>query len=170
MKSVEQIFFVWKTIKLGIGLRTADDFRRVLENHDFQIGDETYDILGKPAFRVASEEAEVDLVVVTVSELGFKRNTYRGAYRKDIYKRALEFGLELCPPEVGPQLRLQYKDQPMGERLHIGMVPIRRSRDDPRVFSVERLLLAGSMKLDSFNGSRNQFWDSSCRWVFVRGK
>ncbi|MCH8162645.1 MAG: hypothetical protein IIA99_00905, partial [Proteobacteria bacterium] len=99
-------FSVLKTIKLGTGLVTPDDFRRALKDDGFRLSDWSSDILGKPAFTVSSEETEVDLVVVSVSELGFKD----GATRADIYKRAKELGWELCSAEVGPQLRLQYPD------------------------------------------------------------
>jgi len=91
-------FPVWKTIKLGTGLKTADDFREALKDGGFRIGDWANDILGKPAFKAAVEETEIDLVVVSVAELGFKK----GATREDIYKRAQELGLEVCPSEVGP--------------------------------------------------------------------
>jgi hypothetical protein len=68
----------------------------------------------------------VDLVVLSVSELGFGR---KGASIKAIYARAESLGFALCPPEVGPQLRLQY-DQPPGEILHIAMQPIAKYDGD----------------------------------------
>ena len=105
------IFPVWKTIKLGTGLKTADDFRQALKASGFEIGNWANEILGKPAFTAAAKETEVELVRVSVAERGFKN----GATRKDIYQRAQELGLELCPNEVGPQLRLQYKDQQYNE-------------------------------------------------------
>src|SRR5258705_10651859 len=37
------------------------------------------------------------------------------------YACALELGLELCPAEVGPVVRLAYKDQPLSGRLIIAM-------------------------------------------------
>lgn len=70
-----------------------------------------------PAFTCAKKQEEVDLVVVSVGELGFKDV----ALYKDICARAAEFGLDLCPAEVGPALRLAYDDQPLGEWLYIAM-------------------------------------------------
>lgn len=112
-------FQIWKTIQLGTGLKSADDFRRDLTAGGFRIGDWGNDILGKPAFKVASKLTEVDLDLVnpSVAELGFKD----GATFKDACERAISLGLEPCPNEVGPQLRLQYKDQPKGEWLRIAM-------------------------------------------------
>jgi len=79
------------------------------------------EIIGRPAFALSRERTEVDLVVLSVSELGFGK---QGASLKDIYARAKSLGFALCPPEVGPQLRLQYLEQPPGEVLHIAMDPI----------------------------------------------
>jgi len=112
-------FAVWKTIKLGTGLKNADDFRKAIKKGGMRIGDWSNDILRKPAFKVSKTEIELDLVNVSVRELGFKQ----GAKRSDIITKALELGLQLCPSEVGPQLRLQYTDQPNGEWLLVGMDP-----------------------------------------------
>jgi hypothetical protein len=155
----------FRTIKLGTGLKTADDFRGALKKNGNRIGDWANDILGKPAFTVASEETEVELVVLTVEELGFKD----GATRKDIYDRALERGLALCPAEVGPQLRLQYNDQPSGEWLVVAMEPITGSAGsdgDLRVFGVARD--SGDVWLNANYGNPDNFWNADNRFVFVR--
>ena len=157
-------FPTWKTIKLGTGLQNACEFREALKNGGFRIGDWGNDILGKPAFKVSPKETSIELVQITVAELGFKD----GATRKDIYERAISLGLELCPNEVGPQLRLQYKDQPKGEWLLIAMEPIAGSRGDLLVFDVvhrdDGLCLYGDRGRPSF------FWDGSYRWVFALRK
>lgn len=155
---------VWKTVKLGTGLQTAEDFRRAFRNDGIRIGNWADDILGRPAFTVATKETELELVKVSVAELGFKD----GACREDIYKQALRSGLELCPNEVGPQLRLQYKDQPRGEWILIAMEPIAGSDGGLSVFFVERdgrgLWLSGSC------GSPVSVWSSHSQWVFARRK
>ncbi len=68
---------------------------------------------------IAVEEIEVDLVRRSVRDLGFDHSTQL----PELYAAATGTGLELCPEEVGPQLRLKYLDQPEGETLHIGMNP-----------------------------------------------
>lgn len=153
-------FKIWKTIKLGTGLKTADDFRKALKDNGFNISDWARDILGKSAFTAATKETGVDLAKVTVAELGFKK----GARRDQIYECAKELGLELCPPEVGPQLRLQYRDKSIGEWILIGMDPITDSDGDPSVFYVEcgvsELWLSGGWS------GPGDVWDPGARWVF----
>ncbi len=161
----EQGFAIWKTIKLGTGLKTADDFRVAIKAAGMYIGDWGNDILGKHAFTARSEETEVELVVASVAELGFKD----GATRKDIYVRAQELGLDLCPPEVGPQLRLQYTDQPKGEWLVIAMEPMIDSDDSRGLFNVKRSG-DGEQYLDGFYGYPGCVWPADVRFVFLRRK
>lgn len=151
---------VWRTIKLGT-YKSVKTLRMALERADNRVSDWATDILAKPAFTVASEVTEVDLVILSVEELGFKE----GACYKDIYARAKELGLELCPAEVGPQLRLQYPDQTPGEWLRVAMEPITGLAGDPILFGVER---RGSGRwLDARWGSSGGVWDSGDRFVFV---
>lgn len=156
---------VWKTLTLGTGLKTADDFRTSLKADGHNIGDYANDILGKPAFTASETKTEVELVLVTVAELGFKS----GAKRSDIYAKAQELGLDLCPAEVGPQLRLQYKDQQKGEWILVGMEPITDSDGDLLVVGVLRSD-DGESWLDSDSGGPDLVWYADGRWVFLRRK
>lgn len=157
-------FKMWKTIKLGTGLKTTDDFRSAFTVAGMKIDGVSNDLLGKPTFTVSGKPVEVDLVSVTLTELGFKD----GATLRDIYKRAQELGLSLCPPEVGPQLRLQYKDQPVGEWLNISMEPIADSGGTPGVFAVTQY--GGSLRLEvSFEDGGVRYTNLG-GWVFVRRK
>jgi hypothetical protein len=153
---------VWKTVKLGT-CKTADEYRKALKKAGRRIGDWANDILGKPAFTASEMETEVDLVVATVAELGLKGGQY-----KDICTRAVEMGLELCPAEVGPALRLVYDDQPKGEWLIIAMEAITDSDGDLGVFGVERGY--DGLWLDGYYGHPEHLWSSDARFVLVRRK
>jgi hypothetical protein len=85
------------------------------------LGESAAEIIGRPAFNLNRARSNVDLVVLSVPELGFEGERVAVA---DIYARARQLGLELCATEVGPQLRLQYLDQPLGEFLRIAMEPV----------------------------------------------
>ena len=77
----------------------------------------------------------MELVRVTVKEFTGKDQ----APFWEICQRAEERGWKKCPAEVGPQLRLQYSDQPYGEWLVIAMESIADSDSDLEVFGVEHV-------------------------------
>jgi hypothetical protein len=151
---------VWKTIKIGTGIKNGKAFCSELEKKDFRIGDWARDMLGQKAFTVATQEEDVDLVNLSVADLGFEE----GARYDAICARALELGLELCPAEVGPQVRLQYPDQPLGEWFLVAMEAIRDSDGDLDVFSVGHG--EDGRWLDSYCGEPDFFWDAGLRFVF----
>ena len=99
--------------------------------------------LGNPDFPVVAEEITVDIVVVSMLEMGFAAGEL--ATLETIYERAKQLGLEICPVETAPQLRLQFRDQPdytTGERLGEFWVASEpfflRSDNFPKIFSVNR--------------------------------
>jgi hypothetical protein len=154
---------IWKTITLGT-YRNANVLREALDSVRCSIakvssvkvagraspGPPIYDdgsttpfchleglaneIIGRPAFLLSRTRTEVDLVILSVSELGFGN---QGTSLKDIYAQAKSLGFALCPAEVGPQLRLQYLEQPPGEVLHIAMEPIAKYDGDLVSLSLE---------------------------------
>jgi hypothetical protein len=123
---------VWKTITLG-AFANSFALRNALDAADCGIGDMAEEILARPAFTLASSKTEVDLVVVSAADLGL---AVESASLKDIYSRAEKLGLGLAPAEVGPELRLQYFNQPTGEFLNIGMRPITTWNGDDVIFTV----------------------------------
>lgn len=163
MEARQKVVAVWKKIKLGTGLKTAENFRDALKQNGIKIGDWASDILGKPAFKVSDTEQEVKLVIKSVAELGFAQ----GATYTDIKAKAKEIGLDLCPAEVGPQLRLQYLDQPKGEWLIIAMEPIAASDGNLRLFNVVAHGDDG-LWLHSNYGNPDDFWHADPRFVFCR--
>jgi hypothetical protein len=151
-----RVWKTWKTIKLGTGLKTADDFCKALWADRNIIGSGARDILSENTFKVSETEQKVELIDVSVRELGFKEIT---CY-EDICKRASELGLDLCPAEVGPQLRLQWRDQPNGTCVAVAMNTI-----NDRVFFVKR---HDDGEKDLY--SANSIWRPFDHLVFLRRK
>jgi hypothetical protein len=122
----------WKTIAIGTFAGPLE-LRNHLDDLGCHVGDQADEILARPAFTLTSHKVEAELVLVTPAQLGFASDTVTLA---DLYARAREVGLELARPEIGPQLRIQYFDQPMGEFLTIGMEPIRTWSGEPIILNV----------------------------------
>ncbi len=78
----------------------------------------------------------------------------------------LQLGFGLAAAEVGPQLRRQYFDQPIGEFLIIGMEPIRTWTGAPVILNVANggagLIVIGQ------DGSADARISVSSRFAFVR--
>jgi hypothetical protein len=113
-------FQIWRTITLG-SYRGVDAYRDGLDSAKIKIGDSADEILGRPAFPYARTKTDVELAVLSAADLGVESDQ---ASIAEVYQRARQAGLELCPAEVGPQLRLDYRNQPLGEALDIAMEPV----------------------------------------------
>ena len=161
---------IWKTIAVG-GSKGVNAIRVAMETAPCPVwtGDEADEILGRPAFPFIRKPIELDLVVLSVFELGFGDQASRKAVQvslHEIYARAASLGFDLCPAEVGPALRLNYLDQPVGEFLHIAMKPVARYTGELVSFTVgaggAELLLVGG------NGDPGVMYPAVVRFVFVR--
>jgi hypothetical protein len=157
-------FPVWKTITVGI-YKNVSAIREALDAAPCRIhvGSWADEVLGRPSFPYVEAAAKLDLVVASVSALGFGEV---GASLKDIYERASRLGLALGPAEVGPALRLGYVDQPLGEFLRIAMNPVARYGGEPVDFTIGNggaglLLIGGDFR-------RDLVVSGATRFVFVR--
>jgi hypothetical protein len=120
---------------LTIGGKTAQQLEEELGSAGINVGDNTRSLLRSQDFTTFPDQQTLSLVKVEVGDLGLTSNT---PTTDQIYARASELGLDVCPAEVVPHLRLTYKDQPMDERLFVGMKQVTDSHGDPRVFTLER--------------------------------
>jgi len=156
----KQEFKVWKTIKLG-GFKKSEEIFAALYAAGMKFSNWAADLIR--AIKIQEEEREINLVKIRVEQLGF----HRGASTQDIYSQIKKRGLDLCPAEVGPQLRLQYSDQPKEEWFFIGMIPLLSSYDKHlRIFYIghnERGLWLHSHWGDPFH-----FWDPEEEWIFCQ--
>jgi hypothetical protein len=124
-------FQTWHKITLGAH-KGVNAYRNALDAAGIKIGDSADEILGRPAFRYAGMTTEVELTLLSAAKLGVEPE----AALSDLYSRARQIGLELCPAEVGPQLRLDYRNQPLGEALNIAMEPVATYDGQPTILSL----------------------------------
>jgi hypothetical protein len=152
---------VWRTITVGT---FANSFAllNALDAAGCGIGGLAEEILARPAFNVGTQKTSVELFALSAAELGFQPDNVRLA---DVYARAQQLGFGLAAAEVGPQLRLQYFDQPMGEFL-IAMEPIKTWKREPVILAVANggagLVLLGR------DGSADAEIPVASRFLFVR--
>lgn len=171
----ERQWQIWKTIELGTGLRTPKAFYEAFGRGGFKFEEGTgawaSGMIFMNDFRVATKKRVIELINVSAKELGFEDNgPLWQTTLKDIYTRGQKMGLQLCPSEVGPQLRLQYGDQPVGEGLWIAMKPIDSGGIGPRVFGVVHYYSGSGLYLISNSGSPDRLWPAHSRWVFTLRK
>ena len=129
--STQARFPIWRTTTLG-PYKGVDAYRNAFDAANIKIGNAADEILGRPAFAYVRGKTDVELTVVSAAELGVESESSLA----DIYNRARQLGFVLCPPEVGPQLRLDYRDQPPGESLIIAMEPVNTHSGDPTILSL----------------------------------
>ena len=114
-KSAEQLI----SEMIAAGINISDYAKSMLKNREFVPG---------------KNPGEATLIRLTVADLGFKTN----ATTDQIFERAQALGLELCPPDTGPNYRFKYRNQPLKEWIYVGMKQITDSDGTPRVFTLER--------------------------------
>lgn len=130
--------------EISIGGQSADDLldefnkrEKIFKYADGRVEVDTRakGVLNNPYFKTKKEQEKINLVTINTKSLGYSKNSLDTS--NEIFKKAKKLGLELCPPEVGPYIALNYnkfntKDEPEKEQryvLHIAMLPIRDSSD-----------------------------------------
>lgn len=143
--------------RITIGGKTTKQLVAELKVKKVYISDYARDMLKNEDFTTQHKPEQIDLVILTVKELGF----LNGATIDEIYQKAQELGLELCPAEVGPQLQLQH---PISERTLIAMKQIAVRNGDPNVFSLLRN--AYGLWLSDNNARPSSGWYDNGQFVF----
>lgn len=119
---------------LAIGGKTASELEKELQKQKMQISSYAKDMLKSKDFVAAAKSEQTVLVRLKVGDLGFSHDPTTD----EIYQKIESLGLELCPAEVGPHYRLNYKNQSFNEYLYIGMKQISDSVGVPYVFGLNR--------------------------------
>ena len=115
--------------RLSADYRSGKKYLKALQEKGYKVTGDAEDLLNQKEFEKIPEET-VRLKKVTVEDLGFSSE----ATMKEIHEAAEKKGLKLCPPWVGPQYRMQCKD----DDTTIGMEPMTDSLGYPNTFDVFR--------------------------------
>lgn len=119
---------------IEIGGKSKQQLEKELKQAGINISSYAEDIFHNQYFNTLNTPINIDTVRLKVQDLGLKGNPTTD----EVYARANELGLELCPAEVGPHLRLKDTNQPLGEWYYIGMKQITDRYGDPFVFRLAR--------------------------------
>ncbi|PPA71083.1 helicase [Jeotgalibacillus proteolyticus] len=98
--------FITRTVSIG-GL-SKEELTRELKDAQIMMNEYGERLFDYRAFELSREKYSLNTIEMTVKDLGFRN----GATSAEIFKKAIESGLKLCPLELGPYLRLHYLDQP----------------------------------------------------------
>ena len=130
------------TVTLGTHEDGAVLLDSLTKNH-FRVSKWSMQALTHRNFPVEAEEQQVDVIVMSLLEMGFLQDELVSL--DTIIKRAKKLGFKVCTPELAAQLRLQYIDQPdwsTGDRLgqfFVATEAIDLYADGlPKIFSVIR--------------------------------
>lgn len=127
-------------------------------------------------FTTSPESQLVQTAQVSVGSLGFPV----GATFETLVERAAKNGLALCPLELGPHFRLQFRDQPEGffgesatrhcappGSLTVASAPLAENEDEiPKGFYLRRI--DGVLWLRGFYASPNHVYRPHDVFVFAR--
>ena len=155
----------WRTVSIGT-FKNTFELRNALDAAGIHVGDSADEILARPNFNTSSTRLEYDLVVYSAKELGLVEESVSHA---DIYERASCLGLELCPAEIGPQLRLNYLDQPQADVINVAMEPMTTYYGELIDFSISHFPngAIGLMLLGG-DGRPNAQFSNTTRFIFTQ--
>ena len=140
-----------------IGGKTKDELMLEMQEKNINISDYAKDMLNSQDFTTQTNQENLNLVRLTVKDLGFPN----GTTTDEIYKKAEEFGLELCPAEVGPSLRLSYLGK---DYMVIAMKQITDRDGRLRVFDL--YWYGGKLVLSTFYAKPSNRWDDYHKFIF----
>ncbi|MFJ7183911.1 helicase [Lysinibacillus xylanilyticus] len=100
--------FITRTVEVG-GL-TKSQLVQKLQQYSILMNEYGKKLITDDKFTTSDKKYSLKTVELTVGDLGFPD----GANTEQIFKRAEELGLKLCPLELGPHLRMEYLDQTEG--------------------------------------------------------
>jgi hypothetical protein len=147
--------------KLRIGGQVKTELLSSLHKHGIRLNEFANILFDDPAFATSESSRWVHVREVTVSELGLTV----GATSAEIFGRAQCVGLELCPLELAPHLRIQFLDQIEGPYLTVASKKTRDDEEYPNGFYLRRV--DGETWLRGYRATSDHIWEPTSRFVFL---
>jgi hypothetical protein len=166
---------ITRTVEVG-GL-TKSQLIQKLQQYSIMMNDYGERLLADDKFTTSDIKYSLRTVELTVGDLGFPD----GATTDQIFKRASELGLELCPLELGPHIRLEYLDQPEGYSgnpllqhqapsgsITIASEIVTEDDDFPKGFYLRRI--NGVLWLRGYRADHLHVWNPNDHFIFCQTK
>ncbi|WP_404406952.1 helicase [Jeotgalibacillus malaysiensis] len=155
---------------VAVGGMTKSECIQKLNASSIRLNEYAEKLLFDEKFLISEAEYSLDTVELTVQSLGF----LEGANTSDLFKGAGKLGLNLCPVELGPFLRLAYTDQteqvsnvqnqaPSGAAT-IASEPLYDHDDFPKGFYLRRI--DGELWLRGYTADHLHVWNPEDVFIF----
>ncbi|MFD0824666.1 helicase [Neobacillus sp. M.A.Huq-85] len=167
--------FITRTVEVG-GL-TKSQLIQKLQQDSILMNKYGERLFADDKFTTSDTKYSLTTVEIIVMDLGFPD----GATTAQLFKKAFELGLELCPLELGPHLRLEYLDQPEGYlgnvsqqhqapsgAITIASEILTKDDDFPKGFYLRRI--NGVLWLRGYIADHLHVWKSEDHFIFVKQK
>lgn len=164
-----------RTVEVG-GL-TKSQLIQKLQQSSILMNEYGERLLADDKFSTSDTKYSLQTVELTVRDLGFPD----GANTTQVFKRASDLGLELCPLELGAYLRLEYLDQPEGNSgnplqrhqapsgsITIASEIITEEDDFPKGFYLRRI--NGVLWLRGYHADHLHVWNQDDHFIFCKQK
>lgn len=162
---------ITRTVTVGSLPKAA--LRQALQHNAILLNEAAEQLFVSELFTTLATHTPLQTVELTVRELGFPA----GATMATIAAAASALGLDLCPLELGPHLRLHYLDQPEGYwgqpvleqcapsgSLTIASAPHVADDDFPKGFYLRRI--QGVLWLRGYRSVPDHLWSPGDHFVF----
>ena len=146
-----------------------------LSRHEIALNEAASALLADDRLQISAARREIEIVETSVLGLGFAV----GATFAQLTERALQLGLQLCPLELAPFLRLQLLDQPEAAvqaaptenrappgSLTIASAPLDDTYDTPNGFYLRKI--DGVSWLRGYRCDAEHVWSPEDRLVYAR--
>lgn len=150
------------TRTVEVGGRTKAELRDEFRRHGISMNAMGERLFADADFTETGPAYRVETVELQVQQLGLTA----GGTAAEVFAQAAALGLELCPLEVAPYLRLQYLHQPEGPLATVASPKPSKQPDYPSGFYLRRR--EDGLWLRGYTASEDWEFAAEERFVFCR--